>query len=197
MNEEYRSIIYVGSEDRNREYKRSFPWNRRAHGETMARVTKTILAMSNCRDGGHVVIGVEDGTPCQPVGMQDDHLATFSYDEVADFVRNYADPYARFTLDLVTLDSLNFVVIAVSGFSEFPVICRSSYGDILAESAIYIRPRSGRPRSAPISNYVDLREMLDLAIERGIRRFLEIQARVRVVTGTDVEQFEQQLRDFS
>jgi len=126
--EEYQSIIYAGSEDRNREYKESFPWDRRTHGETMAKVTKTILAMSNLRDGGHIVIGVNEGTSYQSVGMQDDHLVTFSYDAIADFVRNYADPYARFALDVVTLDELNFIVIAVSGFDEFPVVCNPLSG---------------------------------------------------------------------
>jgi predicted HTH transcriptional regulator len=194
--EEYRSIIYAGAEDRNREYKASFPWDRSTQGETMAKVTKTILAMSNLRDGGHIVIGVEDGTPCQPVGMQADHLKTFSYDDVADFVQKYADPYVRFALDSISLDGLNFIVIAVTGFDEFPVVCRTSYGSILAESAVYTRPQGGRPRSAPISNYADMRELLDIAVERGIRRFIELRARVGLTGPTDAELFEQELGDF-
>jgi predicted HTH transcriptional regulator len=197
MSEEYRAIIYAGSEDRNREYKQSFPWERSTHGKTMAKIVRTILAMSNLRDGGHVVIGVEEGISYQPTGMHVDHLETFSYDKVADFVRNFADPYAKFSLDVVHLDGVDFVVISVSGFDEFPVVCRSSYADILAEGAVYTRPRSGCPRSASISRYVDMRELLDLAVERGIRRFLGMQARVRSLGPTDAEQFAQQLVDFS
>ena len=56
MSEEYRAIIYAGSEDRNREYKQSFPWERNTHGGTMAKVTRTILAMSNLRDGQGLVL---------------------------------------------------------------------------------------------------------------------------------------------
>jgi len=201
MSEEYRSIIFAGREDRNREYKQSFPWERAEHGETMAKVTKSVLAMSNLRDGGHIVIGVEESSNPRadfvPAGMQDDHLQTFSYDRVADFVRNYADPYATFDLDVVTLDAKNFVVIAVVGFEESPVICKRSYADILSESAIYVRSRSGRPRSEPVTTYPDMRELLDLAIERGVRKFLERQARVGAIEVANEEKFEHQLGDFS
>jgi type I restriction enzyme R subunit len=196
MSEEYRMIIYAGREDRSREYKQSFPWQRRGHGDTMAKIARTILAMSNLRDGGHIVVGVEDGTYL-PKGMQAKHLSTFSYDKVADFVRNYADPYVSFSLDIVALDEMNFVVFAVSGFDEFPVICKSSYGNILAEGAVYIRPRNGRPRSARITSYAEMRELLDLATEKGVRRFLEMEARVGALGPTDTERFEQQLTDFS
>jgi predicted HTH transcriptional regulator len=197
MSEEYRMIIYAGKEDQNREYKQSFPWERKSHGDTMAKIARTILAMSNLRDGGHIVVGVEDGTPCLPKGVETKHLSTFSYDKVADFVRNYADPYVDFSLDIVDFDEMNFVVFAVSGFDEFPVICKSSYGDILAEGAVYTRPRGGRPRSARITSYAEMRELLDLATEKGVRRFLEIEARVGIPGPTDAEKFEQQLTDFS
>ncbi|MCB0195684.1 MAG: ATP-binding protein [Anaerolineae bacterium] len=200
--EEYRSIIYAGSEDRNREYKSSFPWDRSTHGSPIAKVTKSILAMGNLRDGGHIVFGVEEisesGTSFNPIGMQNQHLRTFSYDTIADFVRNYAEPYVTFNLDQITLDEKNFIVISVIGFEENPVVCKKSYDNILAEGTVYIRSRSGRPRSEPLTNYPDMRELLDLAIERGVRRFLETQARVgNIISSNDEEQFNQQLVDFS
>ena len=89
-NEEYRSIIYSSTEDRNREFKQSFPWQRSTHTNTMAKVTKTILAMANLRDGGHIVIGVEEdqNNPnlFNPVGVSQAHLETYSFEEIADFV---------------------------------------------------------------------------------------------------------------
>jgi predicted HTH transcriptional regulator len=198
--ESYRPIIFAGREDRNREYKQSFSWDR-SNRPTMAKVTKTILAMSNLRDGGYIVIGVNQisGMDAQfePVGIQSDCLQTFSYDNVADFVRAYADPYVSFGLEPVTLDGMAFIVIAVAGFAEFPVICKKSYGEVLSGAKIYVRPRGGCPRSEPISDYVDMRELLDLAVERGVRRFFQMQARVVSPSPSDEERFEQQLGDFS
>jgi len=197
---EWRSIIYAGAEDRNREYKASFPWNKDTDGATMAKVTKTILAMANLRDGGHIVIGVEEkGSEGRflAVGMKPEHLVTYSYDRVADFVKEYAEPYVRFDLDIVEVDKKEFVVISVEGFDQVPVICKRSFSDILSEGRVYIRPRSGRPRSAPLNRYVDMRELLDLATERGIRDFLERLHRVSPVSKfDDAEKFKAELGDF-
>jgi predicted HTH transcriptional regulator len=129
---ESRTLVYAGREERNREYKASFPWDRNTAGETMARVTKSILALSNLRDGGHIVIGVDPA-----------HLGTFSFDNAADFVRNYAEPYARFSLEIVPLDGKKFVVLSVEGFDEYPVICKKSFGNVLAEGIMYVRPLGG------------------------------------------------------
>jgi hypothetical protein len=199
LSEEYRTIIYAGKEDQNREYKRSFPWNRKTDGRTMAKVAKTILAMSNLRDGGHIVIGIQenDDKTYTATGVQDAHITTFSYDDVADFVRKYAEPYAKFALEVVTLDEHKFVVISVSGFDEIPVICKDSYADILKVGTVYIRPSSGRPQSAPISNYVDMRDLLDLSVDRGIRRFLERQSRVGQLGIESEEKFAEQVGQFA
>jgi predicted HTH transcriptional regulator len=198
--EEYRQIIFAGSEERNREYKQSFPWCRSSDGSTMAKVVKSILAMSNLSDGGHIVIGVNETSETkgryEPVGMQSDHLETFSSEAIADFVRNYADPYAKLDLDFVSFEGLDFIVISVSTFDETPVICKSSYGNVLSEGAIYIRSRSGRPRSEPVTLYADMRKLMDLAVDRGIRSFLERRSRVEVADSDDREKFEQQLADF-
>jgi hypothetical protein len=144
---ESRTLVYAGREERNREYKASFPWDRNTAGETMARVTKSILALSNLRDGGHIVIGVAEpragSTQYHPIGVDPAHLGTFSFDNAADFVRNYAEPYARFSLEIVPLDGKKFVVLSVEGFDEYPVICKKSFGNVLAEGIMYVRPLGG------------------------------------------------------
>jgi len=195
---EWSSIISRASEDRNREYKTSFPWERTTDGETMAKVTKTILAMSNLRDGGHIAIGVdEDKSGCfSPKGMQQADVATYSFDEVADFVRNYAEPYARFGLDIVEEQGKMFVVMSVAGFDEVPVICRKSYGDILHEGLVYVRPQSGRPRSEPVAAYIDMRELMDLAAEKRLRRYVEMISVASSPTSEDAGRFEKQLEGF-
>jgi len=164
----------------------------------MAKVTKTILAMSNLRDGGHIVIGVEqqESGKCVPKGVLPDHLQTYSYDLMTDFVRGYAEPYVRFDMDVVEEDGMSFVVASVVGFDEVPVVCRKSFGDILAEGTVYVRPRSGRPRSEPVTSYVDMRELLDLAGEKRLRRYLEITSVTEQGSDADHELFERQLGGF-
>jgi len=195
---EWSPIIFAGSEDRNREYKASFPWERSTDGETMAKVTKTILAMSNLRDGGHIAIGIDEERNgyFAPKGVQEEHLATYSFDLVADFVRNYAEPYARFGLDVVEEQGKTFVVLSVAGFDEVPVICRRSYGDVLHEGLVYVRPQSGRPRSEAVTAYVDMRELMDLGAEKRLRRYLEMISVGSSPTGEDARRFEEQLEGF-
>jgi predicted HTH transcriptional regulator len=205
MDEEtYRSIVFANHEDRNREFKASFPWDRASQGDTMAKVVRTILAMGNLRDGGHIVIGVKqvsDGSDLNeftPDGVQEDHLRTYSQDVVSDWVKDYADPAAPFSLDIKLVEANKFVIISVEGFQDYPVICKRSYGDnILSEGSIYYRPKSGRPRSERISSYTDMRELMDIATERGVRRYFEMQKRIGQVGANDPEMFDDQIADFS
>lgn len=197
--DDVRLFIQAG-EDRGLEFKASFPWIRNQAGETMARVAKTILAMSNLRDGGRIIIGVAEpdsgSTEWQAIGINPASLKSFSFDEVADFVRKYAEPYARFALEIIEVDSVNLIVITVEGFREVPVICKASYGNILADGAIYIRPQSGRPRSEILSNYADMRELLDIAIERGVRKFWHLQSIAQQAQQADEQQFNDELKRF-
>ena len=49
-------LINWPREERNLEFKCSMSW---ADASTKAKLTKSVLAMANLRDGGHVVLGVE------------------------------------------------------------------------------------------------------------------------------------------
>lgn len=198
-----RLIVFAGREDVNREYKASFPWCRKTNGPTLAKVVKTILAMSNLRDGGNIVIGVEeqDGK-FKETGVDLDHIATFAHDNIADFVREYAEPYARIEVQTRDYPEGHFVLIRVEGFHEVPVICRKSYDNILVEGSVYVRSLTGRPSSVRISRYVDMQELLDLAVERGVRRYLQKQARLSAEVSqasilSDRELFERQLGDLA
>jgi hypothetical protein len=189
-------LMVTGREDRNREFKASFPWIRESNGETMAKVTKTILAMSNLPDGGHIIIGVEEpasgSTSYRAIGMDAEHLKSYSHDVVADFVRSYAEPYANLNLEIVEVGDAKFVAIAVEGFQEIPVVCKRNYGDILTQGTVYVRPRSGRPCSEPVSNYADMRELIDLAVERGVTKFLRTQGVARKAKEADAQRFKAQ-----
>jgi hypothetical protein len=68
------------------------------------------------------------------------------------------------------------VVISVKEFDEIPVLCKSQYDDsagrvILRKGGLYVRPR-GKPATTEIANQTEMREVLSLAIEKGLRAFL-------------------------
>jgi hypothetical protein len=131
-------LVFHGREERNLEYKGPVQW---ADHDVKARLTKCILALSNIRDGGAIVMGVEqDEESFVAVGLEAAHRDSFKQNEIARYVNNYADPYAEIRVSRVQLNEKDFVVIQVREFDEVPVVCRRN-GIGLREGAIYTRTR--------------------------------------------------------
>lgn len=61
----------------------------------LANVVRAVLGMANRRDGGHVIIGV-DSESLDPVGLEEDQADTWTYDELAASVNEYASPSVSF-----------------------------------------------------------------------------------------------------
>lgn len=165
-----------GREQPRVEFKGSFP---RTDKLFFAKVTRAVLGMANHRDGGYVIIGVEDANGVlEANGLDAATLATWRYDHVADALAEYADPSVEFDLTVAPHDGKDFVLIRVEEFATVPVLCRKTYGKkdqgglILREGACYIRPRR-KPETIEVSTYADLRDLIDLATEKGVRVFVE------------------------
>jgi predicted HTH transcriptional regulator len=165
-----------------------------------AQVVKAVLGMANRRDGGRVVVGVEDlGDSLHPVGLDVTQLATWNYDDVADRIATYADPSVAFDLEVTEYNGRSYVVIQVEEFADVPVLCKRAYDDVLRDGACYVRPRR-KPETTDIPTYADMRDLLDLAVEKGVRRLLAQVQRVGLtvppdITVTDQERFNEQLGD--
>jgi predicted HTH transcriptional regulator len=165
-----------------------------------AQVVKAVLGMANRRDGGRVVVGVEDlGDSLHPVGLDVTQLATWNYDDVADRIATYADPSVAFDLEVTEYNGRSYVVIQVEEFADVPVLCKRAYDDVLRDGACYVRPRR-KPETTEIPTYADMRDLLDLAVEKGVRRLLAQVQRVGLtvppdITVTDQERFDEQLGD--
>ena len=102
----------------------------------VAQVIKAILGMSNRRDGGIVIIGVEDSSGVlTPVGLMSSALDSWTPDALSDQVSNYADPSASFTLEKREYEGNVYVAIEVEEFSDIPVLCKRDYGDVLRAGA--------------------------------------------------------------
>ncbi len=168
----------------------------------VAQIIKAVLGMCNRRDGGTVIIGVEDSQGVlNQVGLAETDLAEWRYDALADQVARYADPSASFTLEVKQYEGSSYVVLEVDEFIDVPVLCKRSYDDVLSDGACYVRPRR-KPETSDIPTQADMRDLLDLAIEKGVRQFLERAQRVGLLSSpvlgsapTDQEQFDEQLGD--
>lgn len=125
-------LTQIAKEGSNLEFKRSTPWE---SNEFKVKIVKSLLAFSNVRDGGALVIGVERQADMtyKFVGMDPDHFETWDEDHIASFVANYADPYVKFSMETAKYDGKDFIVILVSPFDEIPVICKKTVLIIFVE----------------------------------------------------------------
>lgn len=190
--DELRELLEAGEETPRREYKQSQPFTDPGFQATLIR---SILAMSNVRDGGYIIIGVEErGNQYVLTGMRPEDFSTYDRDIMKDKVGEYADPYVDFSIDTGIYQGKTFVVITVREFGEIPVICKKDGRD-LVRGTIYTRTRTRRPESARVSTHADMREIIELAVDKGMRK---LQQRGYTLTGGAPPArtlFDEQIRD--
>lgn len=98
-------------------------------------------------------------------------IQTWNYDDFADALARYVDPYVTFDSAILEWGGMKFVIIRVQEFDSIPVLCKKDYQGILREGACYVRTRR-KPETAEIANQTEMRELLDLATTKGIRRVM-------------------------
>ncbi len=190
-------------EDRWHEFKGSMSWN---DDYVKLKITKSIMAMSNISDGGRIILGVEEkqDNSLDPIGMKPSDAKSFEYDSMVDHVNAHAVPYASFALNAISDKQRIFIVIRVNQFVETPVLCAKDYyfeGKLMLKTGdIFTRTLRGKPQSSKVMNYIDLKEIIDLAIDRGLRRFAERMSKAGFSTpmtgkGPDEEQFDNEVKD--
>lgn len=174
--QEFAQILALGREQRSVEFKG--PGSRTDDRRLLAQVVRACLSMANNRDGGIVIIGIEDPSTGEliPRGLTEGQLDSWQHDSLADSLSEYADPSISFDSQQIDFEGNRFVVIEVHEFPEIPVLCKRNYDDVLRKGACYVRTRR-KPETAEIPTQEDMRDLLDLATEKGVRKFIK-QARV-------------------
>jgi predicted HTH transcriptional regulator len=195
----FRQILALGHEQTGVEFKSPGP---KTDKHLFAKVARATLSMANSRNGGMVIVGVgeeDDGKPI-PLGLEPDDLKTWTFDDVSDSIAVYADPSVVFEIEEFLFEDRIFVILHIDKFEDIPVICKKSYPGVLRDGACYVRPRR-KPESSEIPSQADMRDLLDLALEIRLRRYLRLSANAGIVIRPqskedEVELFVDQLGDF-
>lgn len=200
--EEFAEILIRGREQSAFEFKGP---GLRTDKHLFAKVTRAVLGMANRRDGGYVIVGVEESqTGLAFTGLTPEQLATWAFDDLADGFASYAEPSLEFDARVIEYQGQKFLVIRVEEFTEVPVLCKKGYNrdrdTILREGACYIRPRR-KPETIEVSTYADMRDLIDLATDKSLSRFITRAQSAGIPLAThkvksDKDQFDEQRKDF-
>lgn len=153
----------------------------RKDSHLFAKVTRAALSLGNLRDGGHVVIGIEDGDPSAMLpGLSAADLASWlAYDDVARKLAVYADPPFHFAVEGIRLASgVDVAVIQIFEFADTPHLCAKDYQRqgsnelVLRRGALYVRPRKV-PETSEVASLVEMRDVLQLATQKALRAYVE------------------------
>ena len=139
----------------------------------VARVVRAVMAMGNLRDGGQVCLGIDDDQIAAMLpGLSPTEVAEWSdYDNVSDQIAKYSDPPVEFHLHQFTLSSgAEVVILDVEEFDTDLHICKRDFSGVLQAGQTYVRPR-GKPQSSQVPSLVDMRDLHNLAIDKGVREY--------------------------
>jgi len=170
-----------------------------------AKIVRAAIGMSNRRDGGKIIIGLdEDEQPARSfisTGLDPQQLASWQYDQIADAFAEYTEPVIRFDLYTPQYEGKDFVVLQIYEFDEYPVLCKKQYQsnfpnqrpqEVLRKGACYVRTVR-KPETVEIPGYEDMRALVDLAIEKGVRRYLRVANQIGINISEAVRQTNEEL----
>ena len=162
-------LIRQGNENRNLDYKGAFSWDT-ATNDVKWEIVKDILAFANTRDGGKILIGVEDKTGAI-VGLSEEQSASFDQTRFNDFVHKYTDPLHTSRVHRRTVAGQRVVVVDVPEFVEVPILCAKDAHSssnpsrqILKKAALY--KRTDKATSEGIADADEMRELLNRGLLR-------------------------------
>lgn len=193
------SLLDSGGESQNLDYKRRIAWPTADYLKWG--LVQDVLAFSNTKDGGHILIGVEDSTG-KVLGLTKDEAASWDQSKVYEAVKAHSSPVPTFLIQRAQMpDGSRLVLITVSEFLEVPHICsagvRVGNDEILREGGIYVRTEGAQ--SKLISDVQETTELFDRA-RRKHPEYLDLLERVEeqrsVVTDEYASQIEMDRKDF-
>jgi hypothetical protein len=189
-------LIEAGLETLGVEFKGPILWT---DPGTRGKVLKAVLAMTNKRDGGVLVIGLspdEDSDRHVLDGLEEEEAGRFNTDEVAAFVNAYSNPNIDLRVERRLTEGHHIAAIIVREFADVPAVCARDYvvegRVIVRRGKMYCRSRR-MIESTEVQDVDDLRAILDLATEKGLERYFRLRKIERAAGADDASAFDRQL----
>ena len=187
-----KEVLSIGYEQRRIEFKSSGSLKDKAY---RAKIIRAAIALANTSGGGYILIGVSEDSDNPTIeNIEQEILSTWNYDDIRSAFAPYVEPYIDFDFYQVDVDNKAVLVLSVDEFKEIPVICRKSYPDILKEGFCYVRSLK-RLESGNISTEADMRELLELAVEKGVQTYLKKIQKYKELDNNPKELFDKEFED--
>jgi len=183
--EEFEHLVEGATESQRMEFKGPCSWD-------VVKFAKDILALSNLRDGGYIIVGIaQSQNRISREGITEGQKKTFNSDVMRDQMSEFADPLVDFQVEFACDNQAHeYVVLVIKEFRDLPVVCKKDSKET-SKGTIYYRSSHRRPESAQISNSYDMRQILELAALKMMRRWKELKL---MVPKSDEEEFDKELK---
>jgi predicted HTH transcriptional regulator len=167
--ERIRELVRLGNENRNLDYKGGFSWEEATNDEK-CEIAKDILAFSNTRDGGVILIGVNDKSRALE-GLTERQYTSFDQTKFNSFVHKYTDPRHTSKVHRIVVDEKRVVAIDIPEFADVPILCARDANSSVNQSKLILRRaalymRTDKATSEPIDDADAMRELLNRGLIR-------------------------------
>src|SRR5216684_1178685 len=159
-------LLIERGETTNVEFKAACKWE----GEERVRLSKAIVAMANTRDGGTLIIGIDDdrtGGKPKLAGLSPEQLASFDPTKVAEYVSGRFEPDIRLSVEKPIVEAHALVAIVVREFADQPHICVK---EARYQEKVHFKPGELLIRTAAAQSTVagpqELRDLLARAVTK-------------------------------
>lgn len=168
--EQVAELLEAGYELRNTEHKPPFDWNDEKSTWAREKVIRAILAMTNTRYGGQIIVGVEigDDRSVNLRGATKEQLKSFEdFDGIKGVVDGYSFTNTDFDINWGEHKGNKYVIFTIQEFSEIPSICRKNGQSkgVLSVYDIYARSKKA-PYGSIKATDAELREMVHMAVDK-------------------------------
>jgi len=186
-----------------------FKGNVRWDSDIRFKIIRTILGLSNVRDGGYIIVGVVQNNSTNLfdiVGLDSSTAQTFDNDTISQMTNNFADTHAEINVKPFPYNDKTLVVIEVHQYGEV-VICRQEHRDndnklVLENGAVYTR-RYRKPETTKATS-LEMREILEIVTEHRLRNVIRRLQSVGIIPSAqniqvneaDETSFKQERADF-